>query len=122
MKNIIRRILITVMASVALTACIYEVVPQGGSQTQAQVSASESALKAMIKAFNPAMFCSGAAGYASAYGDHTDFGYPGIALRLEHMLEDIAAFWYGKKTGNTVINDTNMYQHADFPLFDRNTP
>lgn len=44
-------------------------------------------------------------------------------LEMGHMLEDIAAYWYGKKTGNTVINDTNMYQHADFPFaladFDR---
>ena len=90
MKNIFTRTAIILAFALASTACIYEVVPQGGSQTQAQVSASESAMKAMIKAFNPAMFCSGAAGYASAYGDHTDFGYPGIALRLEHMLEDIA--------------------------------
>lgn len=44
-------------------------------------------------------------------------------LEMGHMLEPIAAYWYEKKTGNTVINDTNMYQHADFPFaladFDR---
>ena len=44
-------------------------------------------------------------------------------LEMGHMLEPIAAHWYAKKTGNTVINDTNMYQHADFPFaladFDR---
>ncbi len=44
-------------------------------------------------------------------------------LEMGHLLEPIAAFWYGKKTGNTVIDDTNMYQHADFPYaladFDR---
>ncbi len=44
-------------------------------------------------------------------------------LEMGHMLEPIAAFWYEKKTGNTIINDTNMYQHADFPYaladFDR---
>lgn len=44
-------------------------------------------------------------------------------LEMGHMLEPIAAYWYGKKTGNTVINDTHMYQHADFPFaladFDR---
>lgn len=90
MKNILIRTLAALASALIATACIYEVVPQGGSQTQAQVSASESALKAMIKAFPPAMFSSGAAGYASSYGDHTDFGFPGIALRLEHMLEDIA--------------------------------
>lgn len=44
-------------------------------------------------------------------------------LEMGHLLEPIAAYWYEKKTGNTVINDTNMYQHADFPFaladFDR---
>ena len=34
---------------------------------------------------------------------------------MGHMLEPIAAFWYGKRTGNTVIEDTGLYQHADFP-------
>lgn len=44
-------------------------------------------------------------------------------LEMGHLLEPIAAHWYEKKTGNTVINDTNMYQHADHPYaladFDR---
>ena len=44
-------------------------------------------------------------------------------LEMGHLLEPIAAYWYEKKTGHTVINDTNMYQHADFPFaladFDR---
>ncbi len=44
-------------------------------------------------------------------------------LEMGHLLEPIAAYWYEKKTGDTVINDTNMYQHADFPFaladFDR---
>lgn len=114
MKNIIRRILISVVAAMSLTACIYEVVPQGGSQTQEQVSASESALKAMIKAFNPAMFCSGAAGYASAYGDHTDFGYPGIALRLEHMLEDIATMADNPYYNRFYAYDMNQGQGSQY--------
>jgi len=44
-------------------------------------------------------------------------------LEMGHLLEPIAAYWYGKKTGNIVTDDTNMYQHADFPYalanFDR---
>lgn len=44
-------------------------------------------------------------------------------LQMGHLLEPIAAYWYEKKTGHTVIDDTNMYQHADFPFaladFDR---
>ena len=35
------------------------------------------------------MTMSGTIGYAGSYGDHTDFGIPGIHLRFEHMLEDM---------------------------------
>ena len=31
------------------------------------------------------------------------------------MLEPIAAHFYAQRTGDTVIDDTNMYQHAGFP-------
>ena len=44
-------------------------------------------------------------------------------LQMGHMLEPIAAYLYGQKTGNTIIDDTYLYQHADFPYaladFDR---
>lgn len=44
-------------------------------------------------------------------------------LEMGHILEPIAAYWYEKKTGNKVFQDTNLYQHADFPYalanFDR---
>lgn len=36
-------------------------------------------------------------------------------LSMGHMLEPIAAHFYALRTGDTVIDDTNMYQHADFP-------
>ena len=35
-------------------------------------------------------------------------------LEMGHLLEPIAAHFYAQKTGNTVIDDTSMYQHADF--------
>ena len=42
---------------------------------------------------------------------------------MGHMLEPIAAYWYGEKTGNIVTDDTGLYQHADYPYalanFDR---
>ncbi len=34
-------------------------------------------------------------------------------LEMGHLLEPIAAHFYAKKTGNTVTDDTYMYQHAD---------
>lgn len=44
-------------------------------------------------------------------------------LEMGHLLEPIAAHFYAQKTGNTVIDDTNLYQHADHPYalanFDR---
>ena len=36
-------------------------------------------------------------------------------LIMGHLLEPIAAYWYQQKTGNTVYDDTNLYQHADHP-------
>lgn len=37
-----------------------------------------------------------------------------LQLEMGHLLEPIAAHFYAKKTGNTVIDDTYLYQHADF--------
>lgn len=36
-------------------------------------------------------------------------------LMMGHLLEPIAAYWYGIKSGNKVIDDTNLYQHAEHP-------
>lgn len=33
-------------------------------------------------------------------------------LEYGHLAEDITAHFYGKRTGNLVINDTNLYRHA----------
>lgn len=90
MKKIIYRSLLVLLATVVSASCIKEVLPVGGSQTQAQVSASKTAMKSMIKAVPASMTTSGTIGYANSYGDHTDFGIPGIHLRFEHMLEDMA--------------------------------
>lgn len=88
MKRHITYILIAI-AALSSASCIKEVLPVGGSQTQAQVSASKTAMMSMIKAIPASMTTSGTLGYASSYGDHTDFGIPGIHLRFEHMLEDV---------------------------------
>ena len=36
-------------------------------------------------------------------------------LEMGHLLEPIAAHFYGKRTGNIVIEDTHLYQHASIP-------
>ena len=89
MKRYIKYIFIA-LAALSSASCIKEVLPVGGSQTQAQVSASKTAMMSMIKAIPASMTTSGTIGYANSYGDHTDFGIPGIHLRFEHMLEDMA--------------------------------
>ena len=89
MKRYIKYIFIA-LAALSSASCIKEVLPVGGSQTQAQVSASKTAMMSMIKAIPASMTTSGTIGYANNYGDHTDFGIPGIHLRFEHMLEDMA--------------------------------
>ena len=44
-------------------------------------------------------------------------------MEMGHLLEPVAAHWFGTKTGSTVTDDTNLYQHADHPYalanFDR---
>lgn len=44
-------------------------------------------------------------------------------MEMGHLLEPVAAHWFGKKTGYTVTDDTNLYQHAGHPYalanFDR---
>lgn len=44
-------------------------------------------------------------------------------MEMGHLLEPVAAYWFGKKTGYTVTDDTNLYQHAEHPYalanFDR---
>lgn len=37
-----------------------------------------------------------------------------LQLEMGHLLEPITAHFYAKKTGNRVIDDTNLYQHANF--------
>lgn len=36
-------------------------------------------------------------------------------LEMGHFLEPIAAHFYAKRTGNTVIDDNHLYQHALYP-------
>ena len=90
MKKTILKVSGILVAAVLSASCIQESVPVGGSVTQEQVSASDFALMSMINAMPASMTTSGTGGYAGSYGDHTDFGIPGIHLRFENMLEDVA--------------------------------
>ena len=113
MKRTIKYIILALTAAVSLS-CIEETVPVGGSVTQAQVSASKSALKSMINSIPATLYASGAAGYAGSYGDHTDFGMPGVHLRLEHMLEDLATMSDNPYYNRFYAYDMNMAQGSDY--------
>ena len=113
MKRTIKYIILALTAAVSLS-CIEETVPVGGSVTQAQVSASKSALKSMINSIPATLYASGAAGYAGSYGDHTDFGMPGVHLRLEHMLEDLATMSDNPYYNRFYAYDMNMAQGSEY--------
>ena len=114
MKRILHNIILSVAAVAVSVSCIQETVPVGGSVTQEQVSASKSALMSMINSIPATLYASGAAGYAGSYGDHTDFGMPGVHLRLEHMLEDIATMADNPYYNRFYAYDMNMAMGADY--------
>ena len=113
MKRTIKYIILALTTAVSIS-CIDETVPVGGSVTQAQVSASKSALKSMINSIPATLYVSGAAGYAGSYGDHTDFGMPGVHLRLEHMLEDVATMSDNPYYNRFYAYDMNMAQGSEY--------
>ncbi|MCL2301375.1 MAG: YqaJ viral recombinase family protein [Firmicutes bacterium] len=42
-------------------------------------------------------------------------GANATAKEMGHLMEPIVALCYAKMTGNTIIEDTGLYQHADYP-------
>lgn len=101
MKNIFIKSFIVLAAAVLATGCIEETFPQGGTQTQAQVSKSPTAIASMLASLPSAMTSSNAGGYLSGYGWHADFGISAMHLAYDMMVEDIA-----------VLGDPN-YNHLD---------
>lgn len=89
MKNIIIKSLALLSVPVLAAGCIEETFPEGSTQTQSQVQASESALQAMANAIPASMMRADCAGYITTYGDHTDYGIASIHLATENMLEDL---------------------------------
>lgn len=114
MKRISNIILSAVCTVLFAVSCIEETIPIGSSVTQAQVSASKSALKSMINSIPATLYASGAAGYAGSYGDHTDFGIPGVHLRMEHMLEDLATMSDNPYYNRFYAYDMNMAQGSEY--------
>ena len=77
------------LSAVLATGCIKEYLPEGGTQTAAQVAANDDALSAMVNGISVSMMSTNTAGYYDNYGWHTDFGIPAIHLMTEYMLDDM---------------------------------
>ena len=64
MKNILFKVAGILSATTLLaTGCIKEYVPEGSTQTAAQVAANDDALSAMVNGVGVSMMASGTAGY-----------------------------------------------------------
>lgn len=90
MKNILIKSLSVLSVSLFATGCIEETFPEGSTQTQAQVSASDAGIAALVNAIPTSLVNAGTAAHYSRYGDQLDFGLASIHMRTDHMLEDVA--------------------------------
>lgn len=90
MKNILIKSLSALSVAVLATGCIQETFPEGSTQTQTQVSASDAGVEALINAIPTSLVNAGTAAHYSRYGDQLDFGLASIHMRTDHMLEDVA--------------------------------
>ncbi len=70
------------------TSCIKETFPVGGSVTETQLQESDDPLGMKAGAITAALNTYNAAGYASGYGFHGDFGIPAVHIMTDSMLED----------------------------------
>ena len=86
MKNIFKSIAIISLTAFAFAGCMKETLPQGSTQTAAQVAKSSSALQAMVNAIPSSMTTTNFLGFD---GDHWDFGLPSLHIVTESMLEDL---------------------------------
>jgi len=86
MKKIIN--ILACISVLASTGCIKETLPQGSTQTAAQVSNSEFALSGLINAIPAQMSNFNAFGFYDSYDEQMDYGIPAIHLATEYMLDD----------------------------------
>ena len=87
MKNTLKFIAILATASLALSSCIKETFPEGGTATSEQVGESSSALKASLNGI-PAQMVQGYLVYGSQTHE-TDMAFPGTMIAMTEMLGDM---------------------------------
>ncbi|NPE10770.1 RagB/SusD family nutrient uptake outer membrane protein [Prevotella sp. PJ1A] len=90
MKNIYKSIfpMLCLAASVSLSSCIDETVPEDDYATTDQVGASSSALEASLNGI-PTQMTEGYLVYKGEQVDETDMGYPQFMIALTEMLGDM---------------------------------
>ena len=83
MKKIVNKIVLPVVAALAMSGCLKETFPTNGA-TAEQVGQSSSALQAMVNSIPTAMIL-----YGQNYSQAWDCGYPGIMISLTSMSGDM---------------------------------
>lgn len=110
MKNITKFIAIVAASSLAVTGCIKETFPEGGSATSEQVSASASALEAAVNGI-PSKMSQGYLVYGEQVNE-TDMSFPQYMIAFTEMLgdmyplgSDVGYDWY--RQYNIFVNGVN---------------
>lgn len=110
MKNILKyAFTLGLVGALALTSCIKETFPQGGSATSEQMTSNTKAFEALLR---------GIPGYlmqpTTHAGNHYEIGYPALVTIREMMLNDVAIEnigyeWFGCWHENTYQGENYIY-------------
>ena len=105
MKKITNKLILPVLAAVALSGCIKETMPTNGASA-GQVGASSAALTAMVNSIPTGMIL-----YAVNFNEAWDFGYPAIMISLNAMSGDMVIGgengynWFQNWHGNLYLSE-----------------
>lgn len=117
MKNILKYTLVSVVAAVLSSSCIKETIPAGSTATQGMVSASSSALKAMVGAI-PVNMAYPYSVFGRSNNRGFDFGYPAMMIITDACTGDIVCTtgddgsgydWFTFWKNGTGLGPTNTY-------------
>ena len=110
MKNISKfTLMLTLVASLAVTGCIKETFPQGGSATSEQMTSNTKAFESLLR---------GIPGYlqqpTTHAGNHYEIGYPAMVTIREMLSNDVAIEqigyeWFGSWHENQYQGENYIY-------------
>lgn len=108
MNNITKFIALLAVSAVALTGCIKETFPMGGTATSEQIGASASALEGSVNGI-PAQMCQG----YLVYGDQvheTDMAFPQFMIAYTELLGDM--YPLGSNSGYDWYRNYNTFDRT----------